>query len=108
MATSGNTGRPVDDAECCHDRDRHERDHPARVDQGLDQFCRVEGPPRDGTGREEVEITGQKKRRQRGDDVGEEEDAEEADQDHAEQLASEERPEIRDVAEVAKDSGDDA
>jgi hypothetical protein len=71
----------IHDAVCRQDRDGHEDDHPAGVDQRVGELCAVQLEPVDGRADEQVEVPREKKARQGGDHVREQEDREEPDQD---------------------------
>ena len=90
----------VDPAVRREHRDRHERDHPARGDHGLDQLRAVEPQPVHGPRHEQVEILREEEARERRDDVRQQQDREEAHEHQAEQLPREQRPDLRDSAEV--------
>ena len=58
-----------------------------------------------GADDEQVEIAREKEARQRGDDVRQQQDREEPDEDQPEQLAGEQRPDLRHAAEVRAAAG---
>ena len=100
-ATSGNQHAPlVRHAVRGEHRDGHQHDHPARVHRGLEQLGAVEAQPVDRSRDQQVEIPRQEEARQRGDDVRQQQDREEADENHAEQLSGEQRTDLRHSAEV--------
>jgi hypothetical protein len=81
-------------------RHREQHHHPARVHSRLEQLRTVQLEPIHRRAHEQVEIAREKEAGQRGDDVRQQQDREESDQDHPEELAGEERPEVGHAAKI--------
>ena len=81
-------------------RDRHQRDHPARGDHGLDQLRAVQPQPVHRSRHQQVEVLRQEETRERRDDVRQQQDREEAHEHQPEQFAGEQRPDFRNAAEI--------
>ena len=93
----------VDDSIRREDRDRHQGDHPRRVQQRLAQLREVKTQPIDRGGHEQIEVLGEEEARQRGDHVRQNQDRDEGEQHQPEDLGGEKRPELLGAADVLQD-----
>ena len=108
-ATSGNSGPPEYTmpyaVKMGSDEQRH---HPRRVDHRFRELGQIEPGTADRGRDQEVEILGQEVSREGGDDVGEQQDREQRQQDHAEDLGGEQIADVLHPLDVAQHPEGDA
>ena len=83
-------------------RNGHQHDHPARVDERLEQLGQVEREPVDRRRDEQIQIARQEETGERRDDVRQQQDREESDENQREQLSGQQRPDLLHAAEEAQ------
>src|SRR5690348_4578985 len=87
---------------------RHQRDHPRRVNRGLEQLREIEAQPVDGRRHQQIEVLGEEEAREGRNDVRQDQDRDEREQGEPEHLAGQEGAELFDAAEIAQNHVEDA